>query len=153
MKMFVGRAPVPPRLARHLGLVALFVATLLRPGRAVAADTAKPLILPLAIAVALGRSAVEYGIAAAGSTHSAPAGSGLLRLLPSQLDIPDGYEVDNDRPVPSFAAPVDGDRLVGVDLNGRRWHGWRASLTLDEESMHPVGSSSTRFSVVFEHRF
>ena len=100
--MLVEHGRVQPRLTRHLGLVTLLVATLLRPGRA-AADPAKPLILPLAIAVALGRSAVEYGIAAAGSTHSAPAGSGLLRLLPSQLDIPDGYEVDNDRPVPSFA--------------------------------------------------
>lgn len=148
----MGHGRVQPRLARHLGLVALFVATLLRPGRA-AADTAKPLILPLAIAIALGRSALEYGIAAAGSTHPPPAGTGLLRLLPSQLDIPDGYELDNDRRVPLFAAPVDGDRLVGVDLNGRRWHGWRASLNLDEESVHPVGSSSTLFSVVLEHRF
>jgi hypothetical protein len=140
------------RLARHLGLGAVLVAALLRPGPA-AAETAKPLILPLAIAVALGRSAVEYGIAAAGSTHPSPAGSGLLRLLPSQLDIPDGYEVDNDRRVPLFAAPVDGDHLVGVDLNGRGWHGWRASLNLDEETKHPVGSSSTRFGVAVEHRF
>jgi hypothetical protein len=139
------------RPARYLALVALSAAAL-QPGPA-AADTAKPLVLPLAAAVALGRTAVEYAMAAAGPTNATPARSGLLTLLPSQLDIPDGYEVDNGQRVPLSAAPVDSDRLVGIDLNGQRWHGWRASLDVYEETPHPVGSSGTLLSVVFEYRF
>ena len=142
---------LPTWRTRYLALVALSAAAL-QPGPA-AADTAKPLVLPLAAAVALGRTAVAYGMAAAGPSHAARAGSGLLTLLPSQLDIPDGYEVDNGPRVPLSAAPVDSDRLVGVDLNGRRWHGWKASLNLYEETPHPVGSSGTLLSVRFQYRF
>ena len=87
------------------------------------------------------------------STPRLPAGTGLLTLLPSQLEIPDGYELDDGGRVPSFAAPVDSERLVGVNLNGRRWHGWRASLNVNEETQHPVGSASMQFSVLFEYGF
>ncbi len=148
----MGRARFDVLLAPYLRLAALFAAAFLLPRPAVA-DTAKPLILPLGMAVALGRSVVAYGMVAAGFTDPTPAGSGLLRLLPSQLDIPDGYEVDNDRRAPSFAVPVEGNRLVGIDLNGRGWHGWKASLDVNEETPHPVGSSGSLVRVVFERRF
>ena len=88
-----------------------------------------------------------------GSTPRLPAGTGLLTLLPSQLEIPDGYEPDDGWRVPSFAAPVDSERLVGVNLNGRGGHGWTAALNVNEETQHPVGSTSMQFSVVFEYVF
>jgi hypothetical protein len=59
-------------------------------------------------------------MAVPGSTRRLLAGTGLLTLLPSQLEIPHGYEMDDGRRVPSFAAPVDSECLVGVNLNGRR---------------------------------
>jgi hypothetical protein len=148
----MGRALFKLRPAQYLGLVALFAAALLPPGPAVA-DTPKPLVLPIAITVAVVRGAVGHAMAVPGSTHRLPAGTGLLTLLPSQLEIPDGYELDVGRRVPSFAKPVDSDCLVGVNLNGRPWHGWRASLNVNEETQHPVGSTSTQFSVVVEYGF
>ena len=148
----MGRARFSLRPARYLGLVALFAAALLPPGLAVA-DTPKPLVLPIAIALAVGQRAVGHAMAEPGSTHRLRANTGLLTLLRSQLEIPDGYELDDGRRVPSFAAPVDSECLVGVNLNGRRWHGWKASLNVNEETRHPVGSTSTQLSVVFEYGF
>ena len=148
----MGRARFSLRPARYTGLVALFAAALLPPAPA-AADAPKPLVLPIAIAVAVGQRAVGHALAAPGSTHRLPSGTGLLTLLPSQLEIPDGYQLDDGRRVPSFAAPVDTEYLVGVNLNGRRWHGWRASLNVNEETPHPVGSTSAQLSVVFQYGF
>ena len=146
----MGRARFSLRPARYTGLVAL-LAALLPPGPAVA-DT---LVLPIAIAVAVGQRAVGHAMAVPGpgSPHRLPAGTGLLTLLPSQLAIPDGYQLDDGRRVPSFAAPVDTEYLVGVNLNGRRWHGWSAALNVNEETPRPVGSTSAQLSVVFEYGF
>lgn len=130
----------------YLGPVALFAAALLPPAPVAAGPPAAP-VLSLAVTRA------APAVAMSGSPQRPPAALGLLTLLPSQLEIPDGYELDEGRRVPAFAAPVDRDRLVGVDLNGRRWHGWTASLNLDEETERPVGSTGTQLSVVFEHRF
>ena len=112
------------------------------------------LLLPLVAAMAFGVSAVQEPEAPASAVpFTTPAPPRRKSLLPSRLQIPDGYAIDVDRNPPRFVTPVDRDRIVGLDLMGRPRHGWTASLTYDEESRHPLPGSGELFRLIFKRRF
>lgn len=70
-------------------------------------------------------------------------------IIPSRVHIPDAYEIDLDRDVPRFAAPVDRDNLVSFEVIDR---GVSVFLDYDEES-YPIGDGSERLMLQVERRF
>lgn len=109
------------------------------------------LTLPLVAAIALGGSAAQM-MMGVGAT---PGGrrKGILGLLPRQLDVPDGYAQDVSTSPPRFAAGVDRDHLVGIDLFGASGPGFKASLSYDQETRGPLHGSDELMRLVVEYRF
>ena len=70
-------------------------------------------------------------------------------FVPSRFHIPDGYEIDLDRDVPAFAAPVDRDNLVSFEVLDR---GVGIFLDYDEES-YPIGNGGEVLMLQIERRF
>ena len=115
------------------------------------------LILPLVSAMAL-------GVAAAQATRTPPTGAsslgvsppprpGAVSLIPQRIEIPDGYAVDVDTDPPRFVAPVDRNRIVGVDLFGRPRRGWTACAAYDEEKRGPFKGTADVLRFVVEYHF
>jgi len=139
----------PCNAPRNL-LVAAVTAALALPLSAAHAEDRPKLLLPFMAALwAEGRAPTGSGSTA----RSAPSRTGLLKLLPSQLQVPDGYAEDPYAPPPRFAAPVDSSRFVSFDLFRRARRGWMASLAYDGERRGPLAGSSDLLSVVIEYRF
>jgi hypothetical protein len=120
------------------GLAALLVGLLLQASPALA-QGAPELVLPLvtAIAVASAASKVPHQVATL-----EPGGRPLLSLLPPQVHIEDGYEIDVDdyigrrRPV----ALIDEDKIASYDVFRRPRRGWMMSVSYDEESRGPLST-------------
>lgn len=116
------------------------------------ADGSPQLLLPLVAALAAASAAQGLPEARAAAD---PRHREMLRFLPKQLQIPDGYRdaeqdfVDVRR---SFD-PVDADRIVWLDLLGRPRRGWMASLAYDEEVRGPLAETDEVFRIYFERRF
>jgi hypothetical protein len=70
-------------------------------------------------------------------------------IVPPRFHIPDGYEIDLERDVPRFAAPVDRDNLVSFELLDR---GVGVFLDYDEES-YPIGDGGEMLMLQIERRF
>jgi len=83
-----------------------------------------------------------------GTMPIAPARS-TPAFVPSRFHIPDGYEIDLERDVPRFAAPVDRDNLVSFELMDR---GVGVFLDYEEESF-PIGDGNELFLLTIERRF
>ena len=120
----------------------------------VSAESDAPLVLPLANVAAVTAAADPEPV----SRHAVTA----IRIppprtsggpLPAQLHIPDGYAVDIDRKTPLFAAPVDSDRIVSMDLFRRPRHGWMMSFAYDQEARGPLRGGGDVIGIVFEHGF
>src|SRR2546430_13105791 len=86
-------------------------------------------------------------------TVAPPPRPGAVSLLPHRLDIPDGYAEDLDRGPPRFVAPVDRDRIVGLDLLGGQRRGWTAEAAYDEEKRGPFHGTADVLRVVLEYHF
>lgn len=142
------------RVIRHWtrGVGLVLTVALLLPIRSAHAEGAGPLILPLAVAIAIGQSAAALH-AGSSAAWTARARSGLRAALPPQLWIPDLYQVDLDRDPPRFAAPIDRDKMVGLKVLPRRWHGLMLSVSFDTDSPAPMGRSSQVGSVVLDVEF
>ena len=149
----MGTALVGRKRARGAWAAGAIVASLLEAGPAFA-DGGSPLLLPLGVAIALGQSARQWQHASEPRRAGPPVGGGFRdSLLDEGIDIPDLYNVDNDRDPPRFAAPADDDRLVALELTPRRWHGWRARAAFDSVSPAPLGSSWNVFQIVIDIKF
>ncbi len=87
-----------------------------------------------------------------GPTAARPR-SGLLRLLPRQLVLPDVYNEPAEILPARHVGGFDRDRVVALDLLPRPRRGWMVSLAYDEEDRHPLPEDSDTVSLVFEFRF
>jgi len=116
------------------------------------AESGPNLILPLVTALAVAS-------AARGTPHQVgtmKGGAGqLLTLLPRQVRIEDGYEIDAEDYIrPGFhATPIDGDRIVSYEFLRRPHNGWMTSFAYDEESRGKLARTSDVLRFVVEHRF
>ena len=134
------------------GLAAILVALVFHAAPALA-EGGPELILPLvtAIAVASAASKVPHQVATL-----EPGRRPILSLLPSQVHIEDGYEIDVDdyigrrRPV----ALIDDDRIASFDLFSRPRHGWMMTFSYNDESRGKLSSHQGEL-LLFElkHRF
>ena len=115
------------------------------------ADSGPQLILPLVTAIAVATTAARVPQRVATMTGRRP----VLSLLPAQLQIEDGYEIDVEdyigrkRPV----ALADTDRLVSYDLLGQRHDGWMTSFAYDEDSRGPLSPRGEILRFVLDYRF
>ena len=142
------RAPVTARRPRG---ILLLIAMLLAPTSALAAD-AIPLMLPLAVAIAVSNSVIAAHQGAKVDWTVRVRG-GLLSVLPAEVAIPDFYKIDaTGRTPPRFAAPADRNRMVGIHLLSDRWHGWMASVNFDTDHIRG-GTSSHLGSIVLGIKF
>ena len=121
----------------------------------VSAESDAPLVLPLGnVAAVTAVSDPEPPVSRHAITAiriPSPRTSG--GPLPARLHIPDGYAVDIDRKTPLFAAPVDSDRIVSMDLFRRPRHGWMMSFAYDQEARGPLPGGGDVIGIVFEHGF
>ena len=121
----------------------------------VSAESDAPLVLPLGnVAAVTAVSDPEPPVSRHAITAiriPSPRTSG--GPLPARLHIPDGYAVDIDRKTPLFAAPVDSDRIVSMDLFHRPRHGWMMSLAYDQQARRPLPGGADVLGVVFEYGF
>ncbi len=138
--------------SRHWLLVVL---GLVLPAANLGAAEVPPLVLPIGVALAMVVSAADghkENASSVATTDPRSSRRGPLGFLPKELHIPNGYDLDYDRPIRSWADPVDRDRIVSVDVF-RRTRGWRVSLAYDEESAGVYAGSSQVFGITFEHEF
>ncbi len=79
----------------------------------------------------------------------------MMSLVPTQLRIEDGYEIDVDdyigRRTPR--ALVDRDRIMSYELFGSRKEGWMASFAYDIERHGPLAPTGDVFRFVADYRF
>lgn len=78
--------------------------------------------------------------------------SWIERLIPRRLLIPDGFAIDVTRDPPRFAAPVDEDTVVGLQLFARPESGLSAHLLYQEED-RTLGSDGDLIQLRIEFRF
>jgi hypothetical protein len=133
------------------GIIALTACSTLH-AAPVWAEGGPQLILPLVVALA-GASTAKNVADQVGEKGRRQRG--VLRYLPSQLGIPDAYaDAEQDFiEVHDPVLPVDADRIVWLDLMGRRRRGWMASVVYDEETRGPMGHSTTLIGVIAEFKF
>jgi len=137
--------------AARKGLAAI-VATLSLVPASVLAESGPQLILPLVTAIAVASAAARAPQQVA---TMQPGRRPVLSLLPSQVRIEDGYEIDVEdyigrrRPV----ALADADRVASFDVFRRRQHGWMTSLVYDEESRGPLSTTGDIVRFVVDYRF
>jgi len=140
---------VARQLAARSAVAALLIASLL-PVPAARAEGQLQLILPLVAALATAstvRGAPRDAFGAAGGV------SGFFRLLPPQLEIPDGYAEDDLPGPPRFAAPVDKDRIVAFALFDRPKRGWMVTVAYDQENRGRLHGSSDVLRFIAERHF
>jgi hypothetical protein len=134
------------------GILALSACYALHPAPA-CAEGGPQLILPLVVALAVGSTAknVADQISDAGPRSR----RGILRYLPAQIGIPDAYaDAEQDFiEVHHTIEHVDADRIVWLDLLGRRRRGWMASVIYDEETQVPLGRTTNLVGIVAEYKF
>jgi hypothetical protein len=141
----------PHGAAARKGLAAIFAALTIAPAQ-VWAESGPQLILPLVTAIAVASAAARAPQQVA---VMQPGRRPVLSLLPSQVRIEDGYEIDVDdyigrrRPV----AVADADRVASFDVLRRRRHGWMTSLVYDEETRGPLSGTSDVLRFVVDYRF
>ena len=115
------------------------------------AENGPNLILPLVTAIAVA-SAASKTPQMVGIDRS---GRSITSLLPSQLRIEDGYEIDVEdyigRRTPRALA--DSDRIVSFDVMHRRRNGWMFSFAYDTEHRGPLAGTSDILRCVLDHRF
>ncbi|HLY38295.1 MAG TPA: hypothetical protein VKU61_09685 [Candidatus Binatia bacterium] len=115
------------------------------------AESGPDLILPLVTAIAVA-SAASKTPTVVGFDRG---GRSIMSLLPEQLRIEDGYEIDVDdyigRREPK--ALVDTDRVVAFDVMHRRRNGWMLSFAYDTEHRQPLREGSELFRCVLDYRF
>jgi hypothetical protein len=115
------------------------------------ADSGPQLILPLVTAIAVATTAARAPQRVATMTGRRP----VLSLLPAQLQIEDGYEIDVEdyigrrRPV----ALADVDRIVSYDLLQQRRDGWMTSFVYDEDSRGPLSPKGEILRLIVDYRF
>ena len=114
------------------------------------ADGPPQLLLPLVTALAVASVASGPASDVVGSRNTERE---LMGLLPNQLRIPDGYEVEGYIRPHRRVVPLDADNYVSVDLLRRRRSGWMPSLSYDAETRGPLAGSSNLFSLVIEQRW
>src|SRR5262245_14038148 len=135
--------------ARH-GVAVLLLGEVLWAASAFAGDRGD-LVLPLMRAMALfvgtaqaTQSAAEAkpftvkGLPAlpqTGLPHRRPG------FIPQRFVIPDLYNVDIERTPPSFAEPIDTDRVVGFKLLRKPRWGWMPSIGYDSDGSRRVPGS------------
>ena len=147
----------PRHPAARNALAALLVSQALIAPIALAEGEAQ-LILPLVSAMAFGVAAAQATRAQSSNsapplTVAPPPRPGAVSLLPHRLDIPDGYAEHLDSGPPRFVAPVDRDRVVGLDLLGGQRRGWTAEAAYDEEKRGPFHGTADVLRIVLEYRF
>ena len=110
-------------------------------------DLILPLVTAIAVASAASKTPTVVGIDRGGRS--------VMSLLPQQLSIQDGYEIDvNDyigRREPK--ALVDTDRIVAYDVLRRRRNGWMLSFAYDTEHRSPLRDGSEIFRCLLDYRF
>ena len=115
------------------------------------AESGPDLILPLVTAIAVA-SAASKTPTMVGIDRS---GRSILSLLPPELRIQDGYDIDvNDyigRRSPN--AVIDNNRLVAWDLLNRRHNGWMCSFAYDTERKGPLSDTGQVLRLVLDYRF
>ena len=78
--------------------------------------------------------------------------SGQPAFIPRRIHVPDGYQIDVGRDAPRFAAPLDDDTLVSLELLAPAATRPGVALSYDQESP-PIGDGSERVSLRLEYRF
>jgi len=110
-------------------------------------DLILPLVTAIAVASAASKTPTVVGIDRGGRS--------IMSLLPHQLSIQDGYEIDvNDyiaRRAPKSL--VDTDRIVAYDVLHRRRNGWMLSFAYDTEHRTPLRDGSEIFRCLLDYRF
>lgn len=97
------------------------------------------------------RARVDDASAAVRGPGMLPVGpaASMLSIVPPRFHVPDGYEIDLEREVPRFAAPVDRDNLVSFELLDRG-----VGLFIDyEQESYPIGDGSEILLLHVERRF
>jgi hypothetical protein len=139
--------------ARHAVLVALGL--VVAAAKAAAGDV-PPVVLPVGAALAIVVSAVEGRPALASLPLGASVRTGHPKrpaFIPRRVNIPDAYSEEFERPLRSYVAPTDSDRIVSFDLFPRPRRGWMISLAYAEEESGPYSTSDQVFGVTFEYQF
>jgi hypothetical protein len=142
----------PPRAATRVALAAIGL-SLLAPAAPVAAESSGPsLVLPLV--AALTAVSAARGIPAMGATND-PRHREMLRFLPKQLQIPDGYaDAEHDFiDIRRSFSPVDRDRIVWLNAFPQPKHGVMAAFAYDQEVRGPHAGTDDVIRVYLEHRF
>lgn len=133
-----------------------FLLGLAIPATTAGAGEVPPLTLPVGAALAIVISAVEgrqTGVTlplrpSVRRRHPPPPS-----FIPHRLHIPDAYSEEFERPLRTYVAPTDSDRIVSLDLFPRPQRGWMLSFAYDEESSGPYTTSDQVFGVTFEYEF
>ena len=74
-------------------------------------------------------------------------------FLQSYVRVPDGYQIDVDRDPPRYAAPVDRDNIVSLEVpSGRFLAGGGLSFRYDEED-RKLGRDADTLTVRVQWRF
>jgi len=110
-------------------------------------DLILPLMTAIAVASAASKTPTMVGVDRSGRS--------ILSLLPSELRIQDGYDIDvNDyigRRSPT--AVIDSNRLVAYDVLSRRQRGWMCSFAYDTERKGPLSDTGQVLRFVLDYRW
>jgi hypothetical protein len=110
-------------------------------------DLILPLVTALAVASAASKTPTVVGFDRGGRS--------IMSLLPEQLRIEDGYEIDVDdyigRREPKDL--VDRDRVASYDVMHRRVNGWMFSFAYDTERRGPMTGRDDVLRCVFDYRW
>lgn len=131
-----------PGTGGRVMLVVVVIASLRT--HATAGDVPPPqLVLPLLTTLALGRSVVDLHLGGGRGSVATLVSQGKVSFLPSNLTIPDLYAVDvADRDAPRFAAPIDRDTYLRLNLLPARFSDGKAlSVIYDTETLPALGDN------------
>jgi hypothetical protein len=116
------------------------------------AESGENLILPLVTAIALASAASNAPRQVA---MIEPGHRPLLSLLPSEIRLEDGYQLDVDdymgrRP---HVGLLDADRVASFDFLHRPRSPWTASVAYDTETRGPLHGSEDVMRLLLEYHF
>jgi hypothetical protein len=75
------------------------------------------------------------------------------QILPRRVEIPDMYKQEFDITLRDYVAPVNGDRVVALDLLPKPYRPWTATLAYDEEKRGPLPGDGDVVRFVLERKF
>ena len=75
------------------------------------------------------------------------------QILPKRVEIPDMYKQEFDITLRDYVAPVNGDRVVALDLLPKPYRPWTATLAYDEEKRGPLPGDGDVVRFVLERKF